>query len=238
MVDNDYLRRYHPRPQAAVRLACLPHAGGVATAFRGWGETLPSRIELLCVQYPGRQDRLSEPLVPDLPSLVDEVAAALPVDRPLALFGHSMGATVAFEVARRVKPVHLFLSAPVTGRAPLDFSTEERLVASVQQLGGSGAALLDHPEIRRLALPTIRHDLQILDAHRIAAGAPLECPVTVLVGESDQSSTAADAEVWAERTTGDFEIRTLPGGHHYFEEAGDELVALFTRRLEPLSGTG
>ena len=237
-METGYLRRYHPRPQARLRLAFLPHAGGVATAFRDWGAALPIRIEQLCVQYPGRQDRLAEAFAPDIPALVDAVAAALPTDRPLALFGHSMGATVAFEAARRLRPVHLFLSAPSTGREALDISTEARLLASVKLLGGSGASLLDHPEIRRLALPAIRHDLEILREHRIAAGAPLACPITVLVGESDETCRAAQAKSWAEHTTGEFDLRTFPGGHHYFENAGDALVALFAEKLEPFLDEG
>ncbi|MFI6346398.1 thioesterase II family protein [Streptomyces sp. NPDC050560] len=235
-MNRGYLRRYHPRPRADVNLVCLPHAGGVATAFRDWGAALPPGIELVCVQYPGRQDRLGDPFAPDLPTLVDELVAELPTDRTLALFGHSMGATVAFEAARRLGPAHLFLSAPPTGRDPLDFSTEERLLASVRRLGGSGAALLDNPEVRRLALPAIRHDLTILDAHRITEGAPLACPVTVLVGKSDTGSTAADAGVWAGRTEGALDVVEFPGGHHYVEDAGDDLVALFARRLEALPG--
>ncbi|GAA4958439.1 thioesterase II family protein [Actinoplanes utahensis] len=229
----DYLRIYHPRPAAELRLVCLPHAGGTATAYRGWGSALPPWIELVSIQYPGRQDRLADPFVADLTTLITEVIAALPRDRPMAVFGHSMGATVGYELARRLPPVHLFLSAPASavGRR-LDTSDDDRLVADVQRLGGSGVALLDHPEIRRLALPAIRHDACMLAAHEIADGPPPDCPVTVLAGDADVACSPDAARRWARRTTAGFDLRVFPGGHHYLEDAGDQVVRLLAEKLE------
>lgn len=227
----NYLRTYRPRPWARLRLVCLPHAGGAATAFRGWADTLPSWIELVCVQYPGRHDRLGEPFTTDVPTLVDEIVADLPAKPMMALFGHSMGATIAFEVARRMPPVHLFLSAPGTDREPLDFSTDHQLVAEVKRLGGAGAMLLEHPEIRRLALPAIRNDLKILAAHKIADGPPLDCPITVLLGDGDHTCSAEEAKRWAQRTSGEFGLRVYPGGHHYLEDMGETIVGLLADKL-------
>lgn len=228
----NYLRTYHPRPRARLRLVCLPHAGGTATAFRSWSDALPSWIELVCVQYPGRHDRIGEPFVADVPTLVDEVVADLPTDRMLALFGHSMGATVAFEAARRTRPVHLFLSAPSPGRTPLNIATDDQLLAEMKRLGGAGASLLEHPEIRRMALPVIRHDLKMLAGYEIADGPPLDCPITVLIGGSDHTCSAVDAKRWAERTRTEFGLRVFPGGHHYFEDVGEKIVALLAEQLE------
>lgn len=228
----DYLRIYHPRPHAELRLVCLPHAGGTATAYRGWGSALPPWIELVSIQYPGRQDRIGAPFVADLTTLAAEVAAELPRDRPMAVFGHSMGATVGYEVARLLPVTHLFLSAPASASARrLDTSDDDRLVADVRRLGGSGAALLEHPEIRRLALPAIRHDVLMLGAHEIV-GAPPACPVTVLAGESDRTCTTAAARDWARRTTAGFDMHVFPGGHHYLEDAGDQIVRLLAEKLE------
>jgi pyochelin biosynthesis protein PchC len=230
----NYLRTYRPRPRAWLRLVCLPHAGGAATAFRSWSDALPSWIELSCVQYPGRHDRIGEPFAADLPTLVTEVVTDLPADGMLALFGHSMGATIAFEAARRTRPVHLFLSAPGTDREPLDFATDEQLLAEVKRFGGAGASLLDHPEIRRMALPAIRNDLKMVAAHKIADGPPLDCPITVLIGDSDHTCSAADAKRWAEQTTAEFSLQVFPGGHHYFEDAGIRIVEMVAGKLEPL----
>jgi surfactin synthase thioesterase subunit len=228
----NYLRTYRPRPGARLRLVCLPHAGGTATAFRCWSDWLPPWIELVCVQYPGRHDRLADPFVTDVPTLVDEVVADLPADGMLALFGHSMGATIAFEAARRTRPVHLFLSAPSTDREPLKFATDEELLAEVKRLGGTGAMLLDHPEIRRLALPAIRNDLRMLAAHKMAEGSALDCPITVLLGDSDHTCSAEEAKRWADRTTAGFCLRVFPGGHHYFEDVGESIARVLAEELE------
>jgi len=230
-----YLRIYHPRPQARLRLVCLPHAGGAATAYRAWSEALPPWIELVCVQYPGRQDRIDEPLVADLPTLVDEVTAALPSGGRLALFGHSMGATVAFEVARRARPVHLFLSAPASGRTALHTATDEQLLSEVKRFGGSGTALLEHPEIRRLALPVIRHDMKMLAAHEIADGPPLTCPITALVGDADHTCPVEEAGGWATRTSAAFRLWVFAGGHHYLEGEAPRIVSLVAAQLERYS---
>lgn len=231
-----YLRTYCPRPQARLRLVCLPHAGGTAATFRDWGDKLPPWIELACVQYPGRHDRLGEPFVTSIPALVDELVADLPTHGKLALFGHSMGATIAFEAARRTRPVHLFLSAPGTDRKPLNFATDEELVAEVKRLGGTGGMLLEHPEMRRLALPAIRNDLTMLAAHQVADGPPLDCPITVLLGDSDRTCSAEEAKRWAERTATEFCLRVFPGGHHYLEDAGMSIVELLAEKLERNAG--
>lgn len=104
--DNGlWIRRFHPRPDGDVRLVCLPHAGGSASFFFPVSQAMPPSVDVLCVQYPGRQDRRAEPVIDSIPDLADQVfAALLPwADRPLAFFGHSMGATLAFEVARRLE---------------------------------------------------------------------------------------------------------------------------------------
>src|SRR5262245_25071207 len=107
-----------PRPQAAIRLFCFPYAGGGASVFRGWANGLPGSVEVCPVQIPGRETRFREPAFTRLPLLIEAVAESLGphLDRPFALFGHSLGALVAFELARHLQrergpePVHLFVS--------------------------------------------------------------------------------------------------------------------------------
>src|SRR5690242_16412325 len=115
--DETWFRRYQAAPGAPVRLLCFPHAGGAATWYFPVARALAPHVDVIAVQYPGRQDRRLEPLVTDLTELAARIVAALPDDdRPLGLLGHSMGATVAYEVARRTEPAALFVS----GRRPPD----------------------------------------------------------------------------------------------------------------------
>ena len=240
-----WFRTFVHRPAAELRLVCFPHAGGTAAGFRGWGEQLPPSIEVVAVQYPGRQDRFGEPPAPDMATLADEITRSLLplLDRPVAFFGHSMGGTVAYEVARRLprelRPalVRLFASArrgPAECR-PLEprYRGVEGLVTYVRELGGMGAALLDDPDLREIVIPPLLGDFHIVDTYRHVPGRPLSCPVTAVVGSHDPSNTRAEGEQWAQYTTADFEVRELPGGHFYTETATAELMALLTEKLAP-----
>ncbi|WP_026410865.1 thioesterase II family protein [Actinomadura oligospora] len=237
-----WIRAFRPRPAARLRLICFPNAGGAASAFRDWPDLLPPSVELLAVQYPGRQDRYAEPLVRDLTAMADAIAEEVMavLDRPAALFGHSMGAIVAFETARRVRPrypsplAHLFASAckAPDARVPtgLRFDDEE-VRAFIHRLGGSGAAPLADEGLWRLTLPMLRSDFLMADDYRYTPGAPLTCPITAIAGDADTTFTASDAPRWAAHTVGGFEARTLPGGHFYNEDVPGDLVALLLERL-------
>ncbi|MEU0674546.1 alpha/beta fold hydrolase [Streptomyces sp. NPDC006172] len=239
----DWFRVYVPRPSARLRLFCFPHAGGAASTFRELARLAPPDVELVAVQYPGRQDRFGEPLADTLDALVRDVTAALlpRLDRPAAFLGHSMGGTVAFEVARRLRathpgaPAHLFVSARKAphidmGRA-LAFRDDADAMAYVQALGGAGAALLADPELRELTLPVLRGDFRLVETYRFRPSAPLTCPITVVTGDTDPSCGPDDAARWARHTVAAHTVRTLPGGHFYLETAGPQLMSLIAEAL-------
>jgi len=240
---RDCFRVSAPRPTARLTLFCFPHAGGAASAFRPLAALLPDDIELVAVQYPGRQDRYGEPLPPTMAELVDEITTAMleRLDQPAAFLGHSMGATVAFEVARRLRARRpnavrrLFASAR---RAPhhdnsqaLNFPDDEAVLRYVDSLGGTGARMLASPELRDLAMPTLRGDFRLIADYRYATGAPLTCPITVIAGDSDPSFTTDHAREWNRHTIAGCDIRTMPGGHFYLETAPGALALLITEKL-------
>jgi surfactin synthase thioesterase subunit len=233
-------RRPVPRPGAGLRLLCFPPAGAGASTFRAWGGLLP-QVEVLAVQYPGRQDRFAEPCPERMPALADAIAAAVAADLPgpVAFFGHSMGAVVAYEVARRLaavgvpEPRHLVVSAhpaPTRERSSRPAAdTDEAVLDYLRMLGGANAALLDDPDLRELTMPMVRADLRLIGAYRYAPGPPLACPVTAVVGAADSTCGAVDVVDWAARTTGPFDLAVLPGGHFYLESPGP-LMALLADR--------
>ncbi|MER6268141.1 alpha/beta fold hydrolase [Streptomyces sp900105755] len=211
-----------------LQLVCFPHAGGSAGFYRPLAAELAGHAEVLGVQYPGRQDRYSEPVVTDVHQLADQVAEVLGQGeggRPRALLGHSLGAVVAYEVAARLggtAPVALIVSgrpAPSRIRRTTAYLlAEDALAEQVMSLGGTESELLEHPELRSLLLPLIRGDYQASETYRFRGGPPLHCPVVAVTGDDDPLTPVADALVWAEHTTGPFQLHVLSGGHFFLNE--------------------
>ncbi|WSA47505.1 alpha/beta fold hydrolase [Streptomyces sp. NBC_01803] len=205
----------------------MPHAGGSASYFLPVARAMPATVDVLAVQYPGRQDRLREPAVGTISELADAVfAALLPwADRPLGLFGHSMGAAVAFEVARRFErekglvAAALFASgrrAPSTHRVETThLRDDDGLLDDIRQLSGTDAAVLADEEILRMVLPAVRVDYRAIETYVPEPGPPLRCPVHALVGDADPKATVEEAEAWRDATEGPFELKVYSGGHFY-----------------------
>ncbi|MFC7844304.1 thioesterase II family protein [Streptomyces sp. NPDC057382] len=241
-----WLRTFRPAPGAPVRLVCLPHAGGSAGFFYPVARELAPRVEVLAVQYPGRQDRLREPAVPDIATLADRIADELGpwTDRPYALFGHSMGAIVAFETARRLQeaglaPAVLFVSGR---RAPaLDHThdrqpvTDAEVLKEVRELNGTGNVLLDDEATRQLILPALRSDYQAVRDYRYRTGPALACPITAFTGDRDPKAELGQVRAWRQHTRSAFEVRVLPGGHFFLVDRAGEVWGHVEERLTALS---
>ncbi|MEV5546747.1 alpha/beta fold hydrolase [Streptomyces sp. NPDC052309] len=239
--QGGWIRRYRAAPEAGVQVVCLPHAGGSATYFRPMAMALSPTAEVLAVQYPGRMDRVDEPHAGDFEELTERTLAAVrrAADRPVALFGHSMGALLAFQVARRLEaegvvPLALFASgAQPPGRSLARHThprTDEELLADLAMLGGTDERLLDHPDMRGLVLSALRADYRILRSRR-RDDATLACPVVSLTGDRDPVVAVDDAAAWAQHTTGRFDLHVFPGEHFYLDDHWAGVSAVVTRHL-------
>ncbi|MGA5193698.1 thioesterase II family protein [Streptomyces exfoliatus] len=231
-----WIRQFFPVPQPDRRLICFPHAGGSASAYRAMAESLAdSRTDVLIVQYPGRQDRLAEPAAEGLGELIDglwsELLPVLADGRPFGLFGHSMGALLAFEAARRLEraervPAALFVSAcrgpastGIGARAgTLAEASDEALVDELRLLGGSVEELLAYPGLLELALPVVRSDFRMLGRYAYRPGAPLACPLISLVGDKDPRVPVEEMGSWRSETSGPHAAHVLGGGHFYLDD--------------------
>ncbi|MFG3258660.1 thioesterase II family protein [Streptomyces sp. NPDC048172] len=246
--EDRWIRRFHPAPEAATRLVCLPHAGGSASFYFPVSRALAPQVDVLAVQYPGRQDRLAEPCVESIADLADAVTERLLpwADRPLAVFGHSMGATLAFEVALRLEQRGITLQAlfPSGRRAPSRHREETThlrddagLVQAVKELGGTESQMLDDEELLRAVLPAIRSDYRAAETYRYRPGPPLSCPVYAMVGDSDPRASVDEVRSWGDHTEERFELQTYPGGHFYLNAQAPRVVDAITRALTATSRT-
>ncbi|MFE2358432.1 thioesterase II family protein [Streptomyces parvulus] len=241
---STWFRTFHPRPEARIALVCLPYAGGAASAFYSLSERLPAQIEALAAQYPGRQDRIREPYlttVPDLARGAFEELGARVADRPFALFGHSMGGAVAFELARLLErdgpcaPLALFVSgrrAPsIAGDRGIRFRDDAGIIAELRELEGTDSRVLEEPELLRLVLPTVRADYAAAETYHRGAEVVVDSPVVALAGDRDPHVRLDEAAAWRGHTTGAFDLRVFPGGHFFLADHEPEIAALVTDTL-------
>jgi medium-chain acyl-[acyl-carrier-protein] hydrolase len=226
-----------PSPQAALRLFCFPYAGGGAYIYRNWAGHLPAIIEVCAIQLPGRGNRIREASFTRMEPLVQEAAKELAplLDKPFALFGHSMGAIIAFELARLLRrqhgkePAHLFASGRVAPQVPReDRQTynlpEQEFIDELRRLDGTPKEVLEHPELMQVMSPVLRADFETVQTYEYRAEPPLGCPITALGGLQDADVTREHLEAWREQTTGPFSLRMFPGGHFFINT--DEAMLL------------
>jgi medium-chain acyl-[acyl-carrier-protein] hydrolase len=230
------LVRLRPEPAARVRLVCFPYAGGSGLVYRTWPAALAGLAEVWIAEPPGRGLRLGERAHTRLEPLLDELVHALaPLrDRPLALFGHSMGALVAFELARRLgdhggpAPAHLFVSGrsppQVPARAPTHALPRPELLETLRRLDGTPAEVFARPDLIDLFLPILRCDLELVETHVHRAGPLLACPITAFTGREDHDAPAVTGDGWAEHTRGGFSHRTFDGGHFFLRSAERDVL--------------
>ncbi|MEV6133372.1 alpha/beta fold hydrolase [Streptomyces violaceusniger] len=238
-----WLRRYRIAPAPRARLICFPHAGGSASYFVPVSRRLSPELDVLAVQYPGRQDRLHEPCVEDIGTLADRlVPELLPLaDRPLALFGHSMGAAVAFETVRRmeergVAPAILFVSSRPSPSSIRDEclhrSGDRAIIAEMQRLNGTAAGILEDPAFLDMILPALRGDYKAVETYRCRPPhAAVDCSVVALMGDDDPQAPHEECLRWKEHTRGRFDLHVFEGGHFYLNTHAESVMSIIAERI-------
>lgn len=224
-----WIRRYHPAPGALARLICFPHAGGSASYFHPLSARFSPEVDVVALQYPGRQDRRHEPCVTDIGELADLITAEITAldGGPTVFFGHSMGAVLAFEVLCRLEqrdgpgPHALIVSGrrgPSTHRTEtVSKESDDALIREIKKLNGT-STLLGDDDILRMALPSLRGDYQAIESYRCPPDRGIRTPIVALTGDIDPKTTVVETAAWSTHTEGDFRMKTFPGGHFFLQD--------------------
>jgi medium-chain acyl-[acyl-carrier-protein] hydrolase len=234
-----------------MRLFCFPFAGGGARAFQAWPDHLPPDVEFWVAQFPGREGRFKEPAYTRLADLVADLIGAIAphTDVPHAMFGHSMGALVAFTLARELRRAGL--RGPelllVSGRRapqcrdtdpPIHALPEKAFLEEIRALNGTPEAILQNDELLRLLIPVLRADFAVCETYEYVSEAPLDCPIVAFGGDEDPDVSREDLVAWSEQTTSSSSHRMFPGDHFYLLDEFVPVLKEISRHLDRIPAIG
>lgn len=226
-------------------LVCLPFAGAGASFFRKWRPPEPERLTVLPVQLPGREERFADPLHTDVDEAVEElspwVLSQIRDAERTAVFGHSFGAALAYELARRlaedgVAVFRLFVSGAPGPRdrrvERLSGLDDAAFLEGLRRAAGYRHPAMDHPEMLEIMMPALRADAAMHERYRPAHAEPVDFPITTLRGRDDGLVSAAETAQWARETKAEFNAVELDGPHMYLTDHTDVLLRAIARELE------
>ena len=235
-----------PRPvlNPGLRLFCFPYAGGGPSVFHDWHSLLPDSVETICLQLPGRGTRLLEAPYCEMSQVVASIVAGIRpfLDRTFFFFGHSMGALVAFELARELRrrkwdlPGALLISgcqAPQIKRRDRVIHTlpEEELINELGRLNGTNPILLENREFMELILPALRADFSVFERYWYREEEPLPCPIAAFGGSEDPRVRRDELGAWRTQTSSDFLCQFFAGSHFFLHENRTELLKSVSSQL-------
>jgi len=239
-----WLPKADRRPTARLRLLCFAHAGGGSTPFVRWGAAMPEGVTVCPVRRPGRESALSQPLLRDTRSIVAGTMRALQTlpPCPTALYGHSFGALVAFEVAAAMQaagatPELLIVSAKPAPHIPwprLDLAhlPDEQFIRELdRRYGGIPSEVKAIPELLELMLPALRADIAASESYRHTPGPLLRCPIVACGGRDDRAVEPARVRLWGELTESEFTAIEFAGGHFFSYDPASGFLGMVRERL-------
>lgn len=240
-------RRLNAVPDPRARLVCFPYAGGGVSIFRDWPRALPHDVEVCSIELPGRDTLIALPPPSGLPELVEQVRESFSAlaDLPVVLFGHSLGALLAFELARALRrdgdrlPAALCVSghrAPhlPDPRRPLHLLPDAEFAAELCRLQGTPPEVLANRELMDLFLPLLRADFALAETYRYESETPLPVPILAWGGLDDAEVSPAEMAAWERHTSLRFKLRMLPGSHFFLQSAAGQLLGSLGHELRRL----
>ncbi|HEX2924834.1 MAG TPA: thioesterase domain-containing protein [Ruminiclostridium sp.] len=244
MSTNLWIKYRTPSPQACLRLFCLPYAGGGASIFRSWSDTLSPMVDVVPIQLPGREERLKEDPFKDLLSLADVLAEVLKpyLDIPFAVFGHSMGALIGYELVQRIKqkykkePKQLIVSAfppphTIKKGSAINQLPDFELIEKLKELNGIPNEILNSPEAISLFASILRADISMVETYIYNPNEKLSCPIFVFGGTGDKEILTEQLRLWKEYTSGNFKLQLFSGDHFFLNSLRANVLAAISQYL-------
>lgn len=245
--DNLWLPKTHSEGQNRTQVFCFPHAGGGSAIYHRWEKLLPRHLGVVPIKLPGRESRFNETSHDNIETLIAAMAPEIvdAMHEPFALYGHSMGGLIAYELAQHLRkqyaksPRALFVSA---SRSPDRFKEnqtlhrlpdEEMIRSLVRDFGRGGEVSAAELDMMRMMSDTIRADLKLLETYEHATQDPLPCPIIGIAATEDHKVTVSDVNGWRAFTTERFTMRTMPGHHFFLREQEKAITELIASRLPP-----
>ncbi|MCE7996914.1 MAG: thioesterase [Roseivirga sp.] len=232
-----------------IKLFCFPYAGGSAMVYHSWKMGLGTEIELRPIELAGRGRRINEAPYKDLREAVEDVFAMIQKETqqsPYILFGHSMGAMIAYELAQKIRkekmpgPLHLFFS----GKGALHINRPDEKIyhkfndakfkEEVLELGGTPPQFFEHPELMDLFLPLLKNDFRIAETHRLKTIEAFDQDITVLLGREDDLNKA-ECEEWVKHTSQSCHFHYFPGGHFFINDEQENIFKIIRDRVQQYS---
>ncbi|NEP48241.1 MAG: thioesterase [Moorea sp. SIO3C2] len=248
LTSNPWIICPKPNPKANLRLFCFPCAGGTASAYSTWSQHLPSNVEVCSIQLPGRGRRLMEPPFTRLSRLLEIFVPLLKpyLDKPFAFLGHSMGAVLAFEVARQLRtdndpePIHLFACACSAPQIPVQKPYIHKLPKSVfvaelsRRYNAIPESIRKDKAMMQLFLPSLRADLTMLETYTYTMDKPLSYPISVFGGFQDNAISIDNLEAWRQQTNSSFIIQMLSGDHFFLHNNKLSFLRALSQQLSSI----
>jgi medium-chain acyl-[acyl-carrier-protein] hydrolase len=239
------------QPVGSLRLFCLPYAGGSAAIYSSWCRLLPE-FEVVAIELPGHANRMGEPPFRRIEPLVEDLLSRFrPMfeEKTFAFFGHSMGALISFELARKLaverdlRPEAIFVSgnrAPhlprsERSRLPSHDLPRDEFLEELRRLNGTPSEVLQCSELMELMLPIVRADFELVNTYEYRGSLPLSCPITVFGGSNDIETRPEELDAWRPHTTDRFSLHMLPGDHFFLHSQQDSLLQILRSELRRLS---
>jgi len=229
-MNNKWFVIPKPNINADLKLICFPYAGGNASIFMPWIKNLPSNVELVIVQAPGRGARMGEEAYSDMNDLIGDLIKVIPsvLNKPYILFGHSLGSRIAFELMNQLKkfdyelPQHFIASG---SRGPHLKCTKESIyklpqdefIEELKSLNGTPKEIIENKELMELFLPLLKADFELADRYYYTGTSGFNCPISVFGGQDDTGISLSELNSWGDLFETDADINLFPGDHFFID---------------------